>query len=385
MANIEHLGRYDSGVSVKKVLFWFIVLVILVVLVVAYFTFSKTEIVLIPKTEIKELRMEIIINKNASGIDHDRNLIRGVVLVEHSSGVKEINDIPLKRVKESSRGQITIFNGYTRAQGFKKGDILVSECSQKKAVLEEDLIVYRNQTKEVAVRSVEKGADAVIKPCGFTFEKYNEYMNEKVQVKSEKAFQGGIREAKLITENDLEIYKRELIGELEEENLEKLRLKLREGEFFEESLLLNDVSNFKASVEPPAEQDSLRLSLDLKSAIPVFQENDFYALIEKELKDLRFEDQEYLGFAKEDLKVSNRRVSSERGEAVLDVTAYGKYRPKLSTKLFNREEIKGYNESALKNYYDDFEELEGVRIKFWPAFRKTVPDMDNRIIIKIEE
>ncbi len=385
--NIEHLGQYDAGVSYKKIFLSFLLAIVVISLGAAYFILSRATITLLPKTDTKELSIELTIDPQINSIDFEQNKIHGVLLSQENQKTAKFENIPPKRIEENATGKITIHNGYTRAQGFKEGEILVTAegIPPQKIALKQNVIVYRNQTKTVDAYAVDKGIAGHIPPSKFVFEKYDDFMNEHVQVSSSEAFSGGTRTATLITENDIEVARNNVFGELVEQNFNDLKGKIREGEEISKENSVSTTTAFHSNIAAPFETDNFEIRMVVKTTAAVFRKDDLIAIVESKLKNMADDNQEFLGYDTESLNYGIKKISTENQLANLEINIKGRFRPKLSTKIFNKDEIKGYNKRALEAHYRNFEELEGINVKFWPSFRKTVPEMDSRIIIEVKD
>ena len=383
---VEHLGQYDSGVSYKKVIIWFILAAVIICVVALYFVLSRATIYLLPKIETKEVTVEVITDANTPDINYETNTLRGILISEESSFSESFDNIPPKKLEENAKGEIKVHNGYTRAQGFKEGDILVSDTTpEQKVRVTENLIVYRTQTKTLQVEAVEKGVAGHIPPTTFKFEKYDDFMNEKVTAKSETAFSGGIRTANMITEDDINVAKSQLLKKAKEDNAKKISAKLRSGEELKDEYTVDQIIAFHSSVAAPFEADNFKADITVKTTAAIFKKEDLDKLITQKLGKMADTNQEFLDYDESSVSLEIEKISTEEKKAYLKIKIKGRFQPKLSTALFNKDEIKGFNERAVRTYYQNFNELEGVEVKFWPRFRKTVPDIDSRIIIEIKK
>jgi hypothetical protein len=384
--NIEHLGQYDAGISYKKIILSFLLAIVIISLGVIYFVLSQATIVLLPKTEIKELSLDLIIDSQTNSIDFEKNTIHGILLTQENQQTTQFKNIPPKRIEENATGKVTIHNGYTRAQGFKKGEILITAEGNppQKIALKDNFIVYRNQTKTVEAYAVDKGIAGHIPPSKFVFEKYDDFMNKHVEVSSSETFSGGTRTATLITENDIEVSRNKIFEEIVNKNFEELRKKIREGETLSNENSVHTTTAFHSNVAAPFESDNFEINMAVKTTAAIFKEDNLISLVENKLKNMTGENQEFLGYEPESLSYKIKNISSENQSANLEVNIKGRFRPKLSTKIFNKDEIKGYNKRALEAHFKNFEELEGINASFWPSFRKTVPEMNSRIIIEVK-
>lgn len=387
MPHMEHLGQYDPGVSYKKIVVWFVAVALVLSLGTWYFVLSQATISITPKTEVKKLELSVTIDARSGAINQEKATIPGHFFYEEGRMSQNFKDIPPKKIEESASGKIAIHNEYTRAQGFKEGDILLTEgaASPQKIMLTANTIVYRNQTKTVDAVALDKGLAGNIPPGKFVFEKHDDFMRKQVWAESTEPFQGGVRTASLITEGDISTAKNELLQKIYTANLEKIKPKLYEDEELNQDNSSNTITFFHSDVAAPLEATGFNLEMAAKTTAVVFRKTNLRSLIEEELRKMEESDQEFLEYDPESLAYKIERISSEEEKAYLKVNVSGKFRPKLSTKIFDKEEIRGFNERAVQNHYKNFPDVESVSVSFWPRFRKTVPDMDNRIIIEIKK
>lgn len=384
---MEHLGQYDSGVSYKKIVFWFVVAVIAVALATWYFVLSRVTITLIPKSGNKELNMDVVVDANMGSIDMEHAVIPGHFLTEEGRQAQSFANVPPKRLEENATGTIVIYNNYTRAQGFKEGDVLIAEGANggQKIFLKESTIVYRSQKRTVKAVASTKGIAGNIPAGKFVFEKHDDFMRGQVWAESVASFEGGIRTANLITEDDIVVARKELTDKISDNNLEKIRGKLKEGEELGRDNLINAVTFFHSDVAAPFEATGFNLDMTVKTTAVVFKKENLISLIDERLKNMTGDDEEFLAYDQQSLSYTVDRVATEDQKAYLKVHVRGKFHPKLSTKIFDKDEVKGYNERALRAHYKNFSDIENIDVNFWPSFRKTVPDMDSQIIIEIKK
>ena len=384
---MEHLGQYDSGVSYKKIIFWFIVAVIAIALATWYFVLSRVTITLIPESGNKNLDLDVVIDAGTGAIDMEKAVIPGHFLIEEGRQAEKFANIPPKKLEENATGRIVIHNNYTRAQGFKEGDVLVSQGanSGQKIFLKESTIVYRSQTRTVAAGAMTKGIAGNIPAGKFVFEKHDDFMRDQVWAESTASFEGGIRTANLITEDDILVAKKELTDKISGKNMDKIRTQLREGEELGRDNSINTITFFHSDIAAPFEATGFNLDMTVKTTAVVFKKDNLISLIDEKLKNMTGSDEEFLAYDPQSLAYTIERVATEDQKAFLKVHVRGKFHPKLSTKIFNKDEIKGYNERALRAHYKNFSDIEGIDVSFWPTFRKTVPDMDSQIIIEVKK
>jgi hypothetical protein len=385
--SIEHIGKYDSAKFYKQVLFVFIIIVFFISLFALYILLSKVTINIFPKIEKKEIKEEVSIINNLKENDYNDNFLNGIFLEETSRKTKKIDDLAPKKIEENAVGEVEIFNGYERAQRFNKGEILITKGEDpQKIVINEDFILYRNQTKTIQAYALAKGIIGQIPPGELYFEKYDQAMNQKITAKNEEPFVGGVRSASLVTEVDVEVAKNDLRKELIKDNLKKLKEKVGEEEFLDQENSYNEILEFKASVDPPFETNNFEITMQLKTTAVVFAKDEILELANQKLETRAGQENEFLTLDKlEEIELEITDFNEVEKRAVILIKFDGYFKPKLPAEVFDKGEIKGYNERALLNYYKDFEDIEKVEVEFWPYFRKTVPEIDEQIVFKVAE
>ncbi|MBD3245297.1 MAG: hypothetical protein GF335_04900 [Candidatus Moranbacteria bacterium] len=383
---IEDIGQYEVN-PYKRFFLWFIFIILFVCAGTLYYVFSSATINIYPELEHKEVELKVLLDSNEGTIDYENNKIGGVFFSTAGQGEKNYENLTPKKIQQQATGKIILHNNYSRAQRFNAGDVLITKdlIPTQKVALKKGFILYRNQTKVVEAYCLEKGIAGHIPPTEFEFEKFDDSLNGKISAISEEAFRGGVENINLITQNDIEVAKNELKQELAKQNLEKLKSKIQEGEVLTQDNTVNEIVYFKSNREPQEHADSLKVEMQLKSTAAVYKKEALISLINYNLKKEASQDQEFLSLKEDNLEISVAEISPNNQEGYLNLKINGKFRPKFSAEIFNKDQIKGYNERAVKKHYLDYADIEKVEVDFWPDFRKTVPDLNNRIFFNIVE
>lgn len=185
-------------------------------------------------------------------------------------------------VGTKASGQVTIYNrGYSRSVSFAAGtqitsyDGLVFQITADIVVPAATLdagVINSSRKNAVPVTAAEVGEEYNIDRTNFTVADYD---GVALWAESSDSFVGGAqREAVVVSAEDLDLARTELLGQLLQSTEAKIRAELPTGEAFVEGGLVSQVIEETKSAELGAEVESFTLSLNVRArGLSVNQEN----------------------------------------------------------------------------------------------------------------
>lgn len=223
---MENLGSYDSGVPFRKFIFVFLLVCIVVGTGVFYSAFSRVSITLIPQNSIKEVATEITVDANGTTPDSGKGILTGEIKSREAEGNEKGIKVDFKKIDEFAKGRILIRNTTPYIQGIRQGALLkpVDAPGDILFATVNRVTLPPKGSREVDIIATFKGAKGNLPEGKFEFVNLdNAYMKENILVSSKGKIDGGIREAKIVTQEDLdrahsELGKRMFLKALEEIN-----------------------------------------------------------------------------------------------------------------------------------------------------------------------
>lgn len=398
----ENYSQPNYGVSskFKKVFFAFIFLGILAGGgVLAYLFIPKASIILTPKIENRIVDSEIMGDVNSSTVDFEKKVIpveEIELMNEVSKSFKATGEEMISNQKAS--GTIKIFNEYgTEEQSLVATTRFLSEDGKLFRLSEgvtipgakkegETLVPGEIEARIVADKP---GEEFNIGPTKFTIpgfqdsglEKYN-----KFYAKSENAMTGGGKEetkSNSVTEEDIQKAKTQLLNELNQSTVEKIKEKVGSEKIILEDAVNKEEAIYKISNSPGDVAESFQMTVQMKVSALVFSDKEIKKIVsamitERENKEARIDEESIsLDFGKADPNFRTGLIN-------IKFHAKAELVPEINTEEI-KSNILGKNEEYLKNYLSAFPEIDGASIEYWPSFLKgRIPYQAKRVEVRLD-
>lgn len=388
-------GLFIPKAPKRKKKFFIIAGIILLVLIglVSYFTFSKAEVVIKPKTETMQFKTDLSLDKNIAFIDLESNKIPAQFFQVEKEGQKEFPATQERDVQEKARGIIIIYNQYSSApQTLVKGTRFISE-KEKLFRTTETIVIPGAQIEEgkiapssinVSVEAAEPGKDYNIGPSLFTIPgfkgtpKYTGFTG-----KSDQPMSGGvIGKVKVVTANDIQAAKDILAVELKKSAKDDLKKRIPSDLNILQDTSTEEVieSSSSAEADQPAEKFTIKIKVMAK--VLGFSENDAISLINSNLKEkISGNKTVILGTVKINYTVTD--INLEKGAAKLSCDVSEDLAWNVDVDQI-RKELVGKNELEVRQYLTSHSEIESAKVIFWPFWIKKIPSEESKIKITID-
>jgi len=397
----KNYSQPDYGVSskFKKIFLSFLFLGILAGGgALAYLFIPKASIILDPRIKNRAVDSEIMGDINSSVADFEKKVIPAEMIEmvnEVSKTFKATGEESVSNQKAS--GTIKIFNEYgTEEQSLVATTRFLSEDG-KLFRLSEGVTIPGAKKEgdtlvpgEIEARVVadKPGEEFNIGPTKFTIPGFQDSGMEKYTkfyAKSESAMTGGGKEEKKsnsVTEEDIQKAKIQILDELNKSVVERIKEKTEEEKIVLEDAINKEEAVYKISNSPGDVAESFQMTVQMKISALVFSDKEIKKMVS--------------------LMIAERESGSVNVDEESISLDFGKADPNFRTGLINIkfhakanlipdiniEEIKsnilGKNEDYLKNYLDNFPDIDGASIEYWPSFLKgRIPLQAKRVEIRL--
>lgn len=384
---MENLGSYDAGVPFRKFIFVFLLVCIVVGAGVFYSALSRSTISIVPKSSIKEVATEITVDGNLNYPDLDKGLIPGEIKIREAEGQEKGIEVASKKIDEFARGKLLVHNTTPYTQGIRQGAGLkpVGAPEGVTFVTVSRLMLPPKQSREVEIIATMKGAKGNLPPGKFEFLNLDtKYMQDNLWAENKEKVDGGIREARIVLNEDIERAYDELAKKMFQKTLEEMNRSLGEGKIVKEDSSHYTILDKKTTVTPGTEAESFDINLKIEVQGVTIDEKDLQSIVEKKVQNLGEANEEFVKYEPESFSYSLTELNLTDKKAVIKAKTKGLFHTKLSSKVFDKKSIIGYNERAIQEHFSHFDNISRVEVTFWPPFRKTVPNVESRIEIGVK-
>lgn len=377
----------------KRLIFLFVVLLIISGGFFLYFVLPKAEISIETKKDSVNFETEITADKNVGSVDKENGIIPAQVFQIEVEDTRTFPSTGEKDVSEKARGKITIYNQYSSSeQTLVKTTRLRSESGKvfrltdtviiPGATIEEGKIVPNN--REVYVEADEAGEAYNIGSSKFTIPglegtpKYTGFYGE-----STSAMTGGAKgKMKVATQGDIDgatqIVSLELKSKAEEEFIKKIPAELKLLESSQVLEIVESTSSLKA--DQPGKEFIIKVKA--KAWGMAFKEEDVIAVVKENIGNKVSADK-FLIPTTIKLNYGKSKIDASQSRAIFSCQVEAEAGWNIDeNKLKN--DLAGKNEIDVRQYLSSLAEVEVARVVFWPFWVKKIPSNKDKIKIIIE-
>jgi hypothetical protein len=355
---------------------------VLLVLIVLYFSLSQARVTLFPKEEPAQIEYEAIIDASKTFDPSKLDQVPGRIETVEKEGSKEIAGVGEKPVPDYAHVTVTIYNQQGSSQGLLPQTQLVTDAGIKFRT-DESVNVPAGGSIQVGATSDQPGKEYNIPPSRFTIIKLSPSLQQLVYAESSEAATGGEKNTVAVLESDITAAQDALIAELEQQGLEELRSKTSATEQFVPEAVKKEVVEKTSSVPPNTQADSFTVTVKVRLATVVFDENSLLQLSIAKLTASLPEQRELVSYDPTTFAYQIASFDQEKGTAKLSAKLSGVARPRLSNELFEKTRIRGLSKGEVIKHYQQFPDIDHVETHFTPFWLQNVPTIVDKITIEV--
>ncbi|MFH1367439.1 MAG: baseplate J/gp47 family protein [Patescibacteria group bacterium] len=377
---LKNSKRYQSFIIT------FIILTLTLFLFVIYYSFSKTVIYITQKQQEIKSTIEILVKENPLTPDQaEENMIPGLLLQKETEGTKTFNLDAGQEIPSKASGQVTLYNNWSQVQPLAANTRLLSSSGVLFRTTDR-VDVPAKGSLEVTVTADQEGKSGNIEPEKFSVPGLSKQMQELVYGESQTAMTGGLRTASVVTAEEAIKGQNDLVSELKKQAIEELNSEVKEKNIdytLPENSITYEVTGKTITPDLGQETDKFTLDLKIKLIAVAFSLDDLDNLAKENLNGELEEDQKIT----DESFIITYTVTSfdlENKSAVLKVSASGTGQIKLSSAIFNRDNLVNKDRQQIMAYFDDYNTIEKVEVKFSPFWVFKAPALKDHIEIKFK-
>ena len=378
--------KLKSSQKYKSLIITFVGFTGLLFLFVVYYSFSKTVILITPRQNTAETTLTLTVKENLTAEDEaDDTTLKGLILTKETSGNKTTFLSASEEIPAKATGNVTINNNWSQVQPLAATTRLLSASGVLFRILDR-VDVPAKGSIEVKVEADQEGATANIGPEKFSVPGLSKQMQGLVYGENKEAMTGGLRNASVVTAEGVLTVQNVLVAELKTQSLEELKKTVHdtnETYTLDENSLTYETQSKTVSPDLGQETDKFTVDLKIKLIGVAFSIDNINNLAREKLNDELSADQKITDDSfKITYTVENFDLTTKT--AVLKVTAEGLGQIKLSSTIFNRDNLINKDRQQITAYFSDFDTIEKVEVKFSPFWIFKAPALKDHIEIKFK-
>ncbi len=366
--------------STQKIIWIFFILGMILALFILYFTLSKAEIIIYPKTEKKEVGLSVTIDIKAEASDLSANILPGRVIIKEKEGRKMVTKVSAKEIPQKARGKVIIYNRRSEDQPLLKNSHLKSD-NNVYFLTDERVVVPAKGEIEVPVTAEKEGKEGNLPPTHFVIDRLWQGWWKDIYAESKEPMTGGVEVKKIVLEEDIKKAHDELTQELFREILEEI--KTETDQIIKEEAVKKEFLDLTSSIEPGSEADRFEVFARVKVTALIFDDKNLFALLSLKLKENIPQELEFSYDDPETFRYQLKNFQPEQGRGEIKAALSGFLARKISSKALEKDPLIGRNMRELEEYFRQFPEIDRIETHFSPPWIKSVPPFKDKIEIKI--
>jgi len=364
-----------------KIAFSFIFLTLALLAVIFYFSFVKVSIAIMPKSE--RISGDLVVNiydKDKAGVKGER-AIAGIVRQTEVSETKTYAATGTETLGEEVSGLVTIINNYNRNQPLVATTRLLS-ADNKLFRIKKTINVPAGGSVEVEVYADEPGADKAIGPTNFTIPGLWAGLQDKIYGESQESFSYDKNIKKHIIQEDIEKASRDLREAL----VDKVKKEIGR-QFGDNQAAVYEIDDNSVTREVDGtvdeEKDNFSVSMTTNVIVIAFPREAINNLAEDKLITLMPANKDLVNFNDNNIVYALKSQNVSQGLAEIKASFVGEVVIKKDADIIKAEKLLGLSKEQLNSYLTSIPEIESFEVNFTPAWVERVPNLADRVKIKI--
>lgn len=387
------IGQVAYRFNPKKIFFVSIFLFIGAMVLIGLFVLPKAEIILRPKMENIASDFNLTADETTNKTDLTLKKIPLQSIKLEKRETREFSVLGEQQVNEKARGKIFIYNEYSSSpQTLVETTRFLSEDGKifrlpktvvvPGAAIEEGKIVP--SFVEVEIFADQPGKEYNINPNQFTIPgfqgtpKYN-----KFYAKSFSAMSGGaVGRVKIVSQEDFNNAKDNILNDLRSVAYSQMKDGVPNGFKLIDDAIREKIDNIL--VDPPigAVAEKFNLTANLTFEGLIFNEDDVNGLF---LEDFKKQVSEQSDFIDKYLIIEYKKISADFLNKKINFIASfsGKTKEKIDIDKI-RIALRNKGEGEIEDFFSQSENIESIKVNFWPFWVKKIPQNIQKIKIELE-
>lgn len=370
--------RETNGDNTQPVRFYkyvalsFLLVTIILLGVIVTMATKRAVITIIARPEPLEVKETLTVGDNDADISG--KLETYTVSLQKTFQSKEGREEPAVAV-----GQVTLHN----EESYNQPLIATTRLLTSAGVLfrlKERVVVPAKGTTVADVYADKAGKESEIGPSRFTIPGLNEDRQKTIYATSEKPMAGGLKKVGVLGESDWQAAEQELKGEMEKTGKEKLLA------MHPDLSAVYKLTNLeiKSKQQVGDEVDSFTLEGNAKVVGVFYNNEEIKGLVAKELNKRIVSDDELLSSSEASLSVVLDSYIASSSFATINVVGSGLVSLNHESKQLGKTMFFGKDKEEIRRYLLSLDHVQGVEVKFTPAWMRTVPPVSEHVSVIVK-
>ncbi len=370
--------RFRSFNLYRKIALSFIFLTFVLFISVLYFSFSSVTIILSPK--IEHVSDSLIVDVHNDNKTSSKYSIGGVVERTEVEIKKTYQSTGKEIIKETLTGEVTIINNYSKDQPLVKRTRLLSSEGVLYRI-GKTVTVPAGGSVKVPVYTDDPSKEKQLGLTTFTIPGLWAGLQDKIYAKNENPIIYKTESEQYVQQLDID----NAIKDIKIDLIKKVKDKFDVDN--SDNIIVYKIEDNSFLVKDDVKIGEKVKEFDLTGSVVVqvvaFSNSKISNLARKKLLTSMQDQKELFNFNSKDIKYSLNNYDTKNKTASVKVSFSGEMKYVDGANIIDKNKIVGLTKQQLKAYLEGFDSFSNVEIIFSPSFIKKVPNLTDKIKIKI--
>jgi hypothetical protein len=375
-----YIQRKYPGVSdgYKKMIFGFVIVTVLLVGIIFYFSASKAVIKITPRST--PLETDFVSDVVADG--GAENALQAVIYETELSDSIRGDATGSKALGGNSIGKVIVYNKRGEPQTLVKTTRL-QNAEGILLRLTDRVVVPANGQVEADVYADDPSAFTELLPVSFIIPGLSPSLQKFVYAESKVTLKPTGSSVKAIKAVDIVRAKDKLNEQIYNKAIEEFSKQLPAGQEFTKIVVSRKVLEEKISDNVDAVKDNFTVTTKLKLVLLALDQKKIIDLAGERLRAIVPAGQQLVNLNLGNFSYKVQNYDETKKTANIKVHVAGDVVIKAENPILDKEKLSGLSAKGVTLYLDNFKEVEDVSVELSPFWVKSVPGLKDHIIITI--
>jgi hypothetical protein len=364
----------------KKIIFGFVVVTVILVIVVLYF--SASQAIIRVTAQSSNIETVFVSDVATDGGLSSASALQGV-LFETDVILEEIGEATGQAVLEGdSIGEVTLINKRTESQTLVKTTRLLTPDGVLLRLVDK-VVIPANGELKAAVYADDPDSFETLLPTTFIIPGLFENLQKLVYAQSDAELKTTGESVKVIEEVDITKAKEILGRKIVDKAITEFKVQLP-NDSYQVIEIKSDLIDEEISEEVGATVDQFSISQKRRIVLLAVNSEDVLKVAGERLNSVVPTGKELVNVNLDNFTYNVQSFDNVSKSGVIKVSLEGEVKIKNNSTIFDKEKMGGLSPKGVELYLANFEEIEDVSVELSPFWVKKVPRFNDHIEIIIE-
>jgi len=366
----------------RKLAIGFVVLAIILIAVIGYFSFVKATVIIKLAEETVDQSAPFNIYDRGEDYVIPEDAVRGIIKEIELEQSKVYDVVGSEIIGQEVTGTVTLVNNYMKNQPLVATTRLLSPEGQLFR-LKSSVMVPAGRTITAEVYADKPGEDMVVGDTHFTIPGLWEGLQDQIYAESKAGditFKKKLK--KIVKQEEIN----SALADMKETLIAKAKTDIDQTySDYQQKLYQINEDNIEYEVDAEVGDEMDKFTVTMKAVITVvaFADSQVYELTQTALASSLTDNKQLLGLRSEEFTYELTSVDLEKDTAEVKVSFKAKIAYANGSEIINKEEIVNMSREELSAYLSKMPEISTFDIKISPSFINKTPSLVDRIKIEV--